>query len=206
MVRADDLGYSEGINYGIFKSVKDGVIRNIGFMVNMPASQHGYDLVKDYDICLGQHTNICVGRPLTDPKLIPSLVQENGEFRSSKEYRASFAKGEDFVVLDEVIMEIEAQYERFVEITGQQPRYFEGHAVESANFFKGLETVAERHGLKYIGVSFEDDSFTVNGQEMHMWMDSMGPDYDPEKSFHRMFENSHDGGYDMLVFHPGYLE
>ena len=27
MVRADDLGYSEGINYGIEKSVKEGIIK-----------------------------------------------------------------------------------------------------------------------------------------------------------------------------------
>lgn len=53
MVRADDLGFSKAINYGIYETVKNGVIRNIGFMVNMPDSLHGYELVKDYDICLG---------------------------------------------------------------------------------------------------------------------------------------------------------
>lgn len=60
MVRADDLGFSKAINYGIYETLKNGVIRNIGFMVNMPDSLHGYELVKDYDICLGQHTNVCV--------------------------------------------------------------------------------------------------------------------------------------------------
>ena len=30
-----------------------------------PNSVEGYNLVKDYDICLGQHTNVCVGRPLS---------------------------------------------------------------------------------------------------------------------------------------------
>ena len=87
MVRADDLGYSKGINYGIYECVKQGVIKNIGFMVNMPDSIEGYELVKNYDICLGQHTNICVGKPVCDPTLIPSLVQENGEFKTSKDYR-----------------------------------------------------------------------------------------------------------------------
>ena len=49
MVRADDLGFSKAVNYGIYETVKNGVIRNIGFMVNMPDSLHGYELVKDYD-------------------------------------------------------------------------------------------------------------------------------------------------------------
>lgn len=77
-MRADDLGFSEGINYGIEKSIKEGIIRSAGVMVNMPATQHGLDLLKDADVCFGLHTNICVGRPLTDPKRIPSLVDEAG--------------------------------------------------------------------------------------------------------------------------------
>lgn len=50
MVRADDLGFSKAINYGIYETVKNGVIKNIGFMVNMPDSLHGYELVKDHMI------------------------------------------------------------------------------------------------------------------------------------------------------------
>ena len=55
---------------------------------------YGYELVKDYDICLGQHTNVCVGNPISDPESIPSLVQEDGTFKTSKMYRSS---KEDFV-------------------------------------------------------------------------------------------------------------
>lgn len=207
MIRADDLGYSEGVNYGIAKTIKEGIIRNVGFMVNMPASEHGYELVKDVEgLCLGQHTNICVGHPITDPKLIPSIVQENGELKSSKEYRKAFKEGRDFVVLEEVILEIEAQYERFVEITGRQPQYFEGHAVESDNFMKGLEIVANRHGLKFLNVSFDGTPITVNGKKMYMWMESMLKDYDPEQSFLKMDKGYHEDGFDLLIFHPGYLD
>ena len=147
LIRADDLGYSEGVNYGIAKSVKDGIVRSVGVMTNMEFAQHGLDLLKETRVCYGQHTNICVGHPLTDPALIPSICQENGEFKPSKAYRTA---KEEFVVLDEVILEIEAQYRRFVELTGEQPHYFEGHAVSSENFFKGLAIVAERHHLPLV--------------------------------------------------------
>lgn len=202
MVRADDLGYSEGVNYGIYKSVKDGLIKNIGFMVNMPHSIEGYNLVKDFDICLGQHTNICVGKPITDPKLIPSITNENGEFKSSKEYRSA---KEDFVVLDEVVLEIEAQLAKFREITGKDPEYFEGHAVASENFFKGLALVAKKHGLKYLGMNMQG-SVDFNGQPMYMHMDSWMPDYDPFVSLKKMAEEAHEDAYDMLVCHPGFLD
>ena len=112
MVRADDLGFSKAINYGIYETLKNGVIRNIGFMVNMPDSLHGYELVKDYDICLGQQTNVCVGKPISDPKDIPTLVNADGTFKTSKMYRST---KEDFVDLDEAILEVEAQYNRFKE-------------------------------------------------------------------------------------------
>ena len=80
IMRADDLGFSEAVSLGILKAVKDGVITSVGLMPNMESAQFGYELIKDCDIALGQHTNICVGKPLSDPRLIPSLVQTNGEF------------------------------------------------------------------------------------------------------------------------------
>lgn len=203
MIRADDLGYSEGINYGILKTVKDGIIKNIGFMVNMPSTQHGYNLIKDYDVCLGLHTNICVGKPICSPDLIPSLIGQNGEFKSSKEYRTT---KNDFVVLDEVILEIEAQYHKFVDITGRKPEYFEGHAVESDNFFKGLEIVAEKYNLKYQKASFDGTPVTVNNNKIYTWLDSSNPQYNPEDFIIKMIEQNHDDGYDLMIFHPGYLD
>ena len=86
IVRADDLGFSEGINYGIEKACRDGIIRSVGIMTNMPATRHGYDLVKDLPLCFGLHTNICAGRPITDPSLIPSICDENGNLNIPQEY------------------------------------------------------------------------------------------------------------------------
>ncbi|MBQ9033817.1 MAG: ChbG/HpnK family deacetylase [Lachnospiraceae bacterium] len=203
LIRADDLGFSEGTNHGIAKSVKEGIIRSVGLMPNMPAAQHGFDLIRDCDVCLGQHTNICVGKPLTDPALIPSITGEDGEFRPSSAYRAA---KEDFVVLDEVVLEIEAQYQRFKEITGREPSYFEGHAVASANFFKGLAIVAKRHGLDYLALNFDGSPIRFGKADLYMCMDSMKPDYDPFASLVSCMENAHEGGVEMFVCHPGYLD
>ena len=203
VIRADDLGYSEAVNYGIAKTVKEGLIKSVGFMTNMPYSEHGWNLIKDSDICLGQHTNICVGKPLTDPKFISSICDENGYFKSSKEYRNA---KEDFVVLDEVILEIEAQYQRFKEITGREPDYFEGHAVSSANFFKGLEIVAQRHGLDYLGFAL-DGPVTFRNTKLRVSMESMGEDYNPTEVIKRFSLNDYeDDECGMFVCHPGWLD
>lgn len=203
LVRADDLGYSEAVNYGIAKSVKDGIIKSVGIMTNMPTIEHGLNLLKDVDVCYGLHTNICVGKPICDPKLIPSITNENGEFKSSKQYRST---KEDFVVLDEVILEIEAQYQRFVELTGEKPHYFEGHAVASANFFKGLAIVAKKHDCDFLPLSFNGPAKFRNSL-LYTSMDSMMPDYNPFESLKKAaLKDYEDGGITMFVAHPGYLD
>lgn len=206
LIRADDLGWTEAINYGIARSMRDGIIRCVGLMPNMPAARHGWELVKDLDPCVGQHTNICVGRPLIDPVLVPSICQKNGTFKPSRAYREAAKQGEDFVVLDEVVLEIEAQYRKFVEITDRQPRYFEGHAVASENFFKGLAIVAQRHGLPYLGLSLEGPVRFRNTM-LYTSMDSMKPDYDPFESLKAAVLRDYGlDGCCMFVCHPGYLD
>lgn len=208
LIRADDLGYSEGVNYGIAKTVIEGVVRSVGVMPNMPAAVHGLQLLKNQSVCYGQHTNICVGKPVTAPKLIPSLCQDNGEFRPSKAYRAAAQNGEDFVALDEVVMEIEAQYQRFRELTGQEPGYFEGHAVASGNFFKGLEIVAQRHNLPYLAMSMDGSPVMFRNTKVYAYIpkDFAAYEKDPFTGVQGAVENAHEDGCDMMVFHPGYID
>ena len=115
LIRADDLGYSEGVNYGIAAAVAAGLVRSVGVMTNMPAAVHGLGLLHGHSLCLGQHTNICVGRPLTDPSHIPSLCTPEGEFRPSRTYREAAKEGRDFVVLDEATAYIDPENEAVVQ-------------------------------------------------------------------------------------------
>lgn len=203
LLRADDLGFSEGVNYGVEKSVTDGLIRTIGVMTNMEASEHGAKMLRGRELCFGQHTNICAGRPLTDPARIPSITRADGTFRTSAEYRSA---KEDFVVLDEVILEIEAQYRRFRELMGRKPDYFEGHAVASGNFFKGLKIVAERHGLRYLEMNFDKNPALFGDTRLYMHMESMKPDYDPMRSVKDISFHEGENETDVFVCHPGYLD
>ncbi len=203
LIRADDLGYCEGVNLGIAKTVKEGLIRSVGLMPNMPAAKAGLDLIAGYDVCLGQHTNVCVGKPVSDPCLIPSITNENGEFKSSRDYRSA---KEDFVVLDEVVLEIEAQYEKFKELTGQEPEYFEAHAVSSENLFKGLEIVAERHNLPLLPFALSGP-VSFRSTVLITSMDSMNPDYDPFTSLKNAVLRPYaENECPMFVCHPGYLD
>ena len=203
IIRADDLGYCEAVNYGIAKSVKEGLIRSVGVMPNMPYSKKGVDLIASEKVCLGQHTNICVGRPVSDPKRIPSITTENGEFKSSKQYRSA---KEDFVVLEEVVIEIEAQYERFKELTGREPEYFEAHAVSSANLSRGLEIVAERHQLPLLLFS-DTEPIRFKNSILIPSMEDVLENYDPYDALKRhALREYRENEIGMFVTHPGFLD
>lgn len=204
IMRADDLGFSEAVNLGIYKAVKDGVITSVGIMTNMEQAYAGYELLKDFDIALGQHTNICAGRPLTDPKLIPSLVQENGEFCSSREIRN---RQVDTVVVEEAEREIEAQYLRFKEMTGRDPDYFECHAVISQNFFTALKNVAKKYGLFYENILF-DQEFEKENNIYGIAMAKLNEQmlYDPKEYVENNLDFIKNHDISVMVFHPGYLD
>ncbi len=198
--RGDDLGISEGVNYGLLKSIQDGALSCVGIMPNMESARHGYQLIKDIDICLGQHTNICLGKPISNPALIPSLVNDNGEFYSSHDINH---RQEDIIDILECELEIEAQLKRFIEITGKKPEYFEGHAVFSKNYLQALENVAKRHHLFY------DNPMDPNWQKQHhiysldfFSFDEKGL-YDPYTYFESQLANIQKNECSIVVFHPG---
>lgn len=201
--RADDLGFSEGVNCGIYRAVKDGPITCTGLMPNMPQAAAGYEVVRDTGVEVGQHTNICVGRPLSDPARIPSLVGSDGNFCTSREIRA---RKQDTIVLEEVELEIQAQLDRFRAITGKDPAYFEGHAVMSPNFFQGLKNVAARNGLLYcdpVDPQWSKEHGIQCASFYHL--DEKGL-YDPCKYIFGDEAKLTDKECSVLVFHPGYLD
>ena len=201
LTRADDLGIS--------RAVHEGLVRSVGMMPNMPEAARGWEWVRDADIALGQHTNVCLGTPCADPALIPSLVDENGQFKSSRAYRAAAAEGEDFVNFDEAVIEIDAQLARFRQIVGAEPDYFEAHAVSSRTLMDAIHYVAEREGLREQPFPYD---FSVTQQvgktAAYMRMEDMLPpdQYDPADFVRRTVENMADGETYVLVFHPGYLD
>ena len=203
LVRADDLGYSEAFNYGLARAVKSGIVRCVGVMPNMEWAEHGVRLLDGTDVIFTVHANICQGKPLTDPKLIPSLVDETGMFKDKSLYREA---KEDFVVLDEVVLEVEAQYLRLVELTGRKPYMVEAHAVPSNNFNKALAIVAEKYGveaLKFVpgrGAKIGSTFFRFS-------MDSGNADYVPFESLKKaMGQELAEDEAVLMILHPGFVD
>ena len=207
LIRADDVGYSYAVDLGIERSVREGLVRSVGVMPNMPETERGWSRVADCDIAVGQHTNVCLGKPCADPSRIPSLLQENGEFKSSREYRAAYKEGRDFVNFDEAVIEIEAQLERFIQVVGREPEYFEAHAVLSDNLNAAIGHVAREHGYKCQVPSFDPAVVVPCGNaSVRMVMRSQTPGYDPAAAIRETVEEMKDSETVVFVCHPGYLD
>lgn len=211
VIRADDLGYSYAVNLGLVRAVREGLARSVGLMPNMPEAGRGLEWLREtgVDVALGQHTNVCLGTPCADPAEIPSLVGADGQFRSSREYRASFKEGVDFVDFDQACLEVEAQHDRFLELVGHEPDYFEAHAVMSANLNRAISEVAERHGLREQKASFDPTAtVTFGGAPVRMVLEDMLPpdQYDPRNFVRRTVEGMGEDETVIMVFHPGYLD
>lgn len=153
IIDADDFGMSEAINHGIIKSYVDGLTTSTLLMPNLPTAEHTVALAKNYPgLFVGQHTNFLLGKPCADPCMIPSLVDEQGNFHRSSYYRQQ--KQVTFVY-EEVRLETIAQLTRFKELTGHYPEHFDCHSIGDEVVDQVFLELAEEYGLhttlKYSG-------------------------------------------------------
>lgn len=203
LVKADDFGFTDAVSCGILLAHKNGIVKNTAMMVNMPAAVNAAVWIKDYpDLCLGLHTNIVVGTPCADPKMIPGLLREDGHFVSSKVRREQLAKGLDPFSEEEIFIECDAQVDRFIALNGKLPEYLEGHAVGSPKMSQGILRVAQKRGIKILPhhepspwalPQFKADHYTF---------------YKTGRPLHEYFTQVLDLSADLTLFvaHPGFVD
>ena len=221
IVKGDDLGWTDGVNAGIEKAARDGILTAAGCMPNMPAAENGIHMLLKYaKVSIGQHTNIINGKPCSDPSLIPHLVEEDGTFHSSRYYRSLQRAGTADVIpyYEECMIEIRAQIRRFRELAGRNPAYLEGHSIVSDTFEKALEDAAHEEKIIYRKMKYrncEDPVYHVYVPEgIGTLAASVFTDKDP---YHQFFHDTaseiirddfhvlqHD--ISIVTFHPGFVD
>lgn len=205
ILRADDLGLSQGVNYGIERSVKEGLISAVGLMVNMPDAEHGFQLIKNDCNCIGLHVNICLGDSITPVDKIPSLIDpKTQQFYRSKKINK---RNKDTVNLEECMLEVEAQVERFIEITGKFPDYIDVHAVMSKTLYLTVEHVAMRRKILLGIPALESEGQLLNGvYSLGMRTFNAKGLYKPKNYFNEHLEIIKQKEYSLAIFHPGYID
>lgn len=153
IVQSDDLGITEAVSCGIEKGIRDGVVTCTGLFSNMPAAAFALELVRPYPrLCLGQDINLVAGCPCADPAKLPSLVQQDGSFKTSGMHRLQDERDgcQDHVIYEECLIEVEAQIKRFMELAGKKPEYLHGHSYSTPAVWKAMETMGARCGIPLV--------------------------------------------------------
>ena len=66
IVNADDLGWSAGVNEGILRAHRDGIVTSATLAANMPAAAAAVERLGEHrELGVGVHLNVCQGPALS---------------------------------------------------------------------------------------------------------------------------------------------
>jgi predicted glycoside hydrolase/deacetylase ChbG (UPF0249 family) len=122
IVNADDFGRSAGVNLGIVRAHRDGIVTSTTLMTNAPGTANAATLAATTPgLDVGVHLVLSYARPLLNPSRIRSLVREDGSFwRPSELLTRSIDR-------TEALKEYRAQFARARELVGKEPTHIDTH-------------------------------------------------------------------------------
>ena len=148
IITADDYGMCDSVDKAIDAGIENGFITTTNVMLNMETLHNAKNLRERYPhISIGIHWNVTTGKPISDPKEIPTLVDENGVFWTIKNFKKKYSKG--LISPTDLEKELKAQYVLFEQTCGK-PDYWNTHENSSLHTkaFKVFEKVAKGYGIK----------------------------------------------------------
>lgn len=151
IVSADDFGMSAGVNAGIVRAHRDGILTDTSLMVNGQAFTEAVELARAHPtLSVGLHLMLVQGRATAPPAEIPLLVGSDGLFGNGP-----IAAGMRFFFLPgaraQVRREISAQLDKFL-ATGLPLSHVDGHLTIHVHpvVLEALLAVCDRYGVRAV--------------------------------------------------------
>lgn len=205
IVRTDDLGYTEGVTYGILAAHRDGIVTTSSVMINMPFSKKAIELTREYpNLQLGLHINVTNGKCVSPIKDVPNLVDDNGYFLSSKYRRQLGKEGKQIIPVEEVYIEAVAQMKLFESIVGYKPEYIDIHALEISDFMEVAKRVREDYELD-VCIYSDDTPVKMKDQALAHYSYYGKEDF----GFLEYFKDEHfkfEDEVEVFICHPGFID
>jgi predicted glycoside hydrolase/deacetylase ChbG (UPF0249 family) len=135
IVNADDYGRTPAISHGIRDAHLRGVVTSTTCMMNIPttAADIADALEKTPGLGMGVHLVLTMGKPISSPGAVSSLVDGNGNFFK---YTPFFEQLPN-IRIGEVEAEWRAQIQAFLRAAGRKPTHLDSHH-HSSYFSAGL--------------------------------------------------------------------
>ncbi len=126
IVNADDFGLAESINRGIVAAHHDGILTSASLLANGSAFGGAIAASRQFpQLSIGVHLNLSEGTPVSPVALIPTLVNERGEFHLSP-LRLGIGILRRQIRLEDVLAELRAQVIQVFD-AGVTPTHLDGH-------------------------------------------------------------------------------
>ena len=110
IIHADDYGWAEGVNHAILNAHQYGILTSTSVIATMPGF---VDAVRRRDeapdLGFGAHLSLNLGRPISNPKSVPLLVDSHGYLRYSYLYHLTSSNNRKY--LDQCRREVMTQIE-----------------------------------------------------------------------------------------------
>lgn len=148
IVNADGFGFTFGNNKGILETLEVGIVKSISTNVNFPAIKEIHKIAENYPhVSIGIHLNLTVGRPVSKPANIPSLLDKNDEFYPPPEFGKRLVLRQ--IKKDEIKRELSAQMEKLLGMS-IKITHWDSHQNQHLNpgFFSPAVEVAKRYGIE----------------------------------------------------------
>jgi predicted glycoside hydrolase/deacetylase ChbG (UPF0249 family) len=159
IVNADEFGLTEGVNHGILKVHRQGIVTSTTMVANEHAFDHAVAVAqKERSLAIGVHLNITHGSPVLPEVRVFSLVDEEGLFYRRKRFLQRMVAGQiDIVHVED---EFRAQIEKVME-AGLQPSHLDSH--ESIHMYPAIFRVLAGLAREFrLPVRLQDEPMSRN--------------------------------------------
>lgn len=147
IINADGYGFTYGNNRGILECLPAGAVRSVSVNANFPAVEETPRLAAGFpQVSVGIHLDLSVGPCVADPKDVPDLVNERGEFLGAEFHRRAL-RGR--IPHEQMVRELTAQVERLLGY-GVTLTHWDSHQNQHLYppFFRAAAEVARRFGIE----------------------------------------------------------
>ncbi|MEO8355510.1 MAG: carbohydrate deacetylase [Chloroflexota bacterium] len=219
IINSDDYGRTPEISRGIREAHLHGVVTSTTCMMNIPttAEDVAIALQETPKLGLGVHLVLTMGRPISAPESLQSIVDENGNFFKYSPLVEHLTS----LNMDEVKKEWRAQIEAFIKASGRKPTHLDSHhhsSYFSPQLFHGMLELAKEYDcpirFPFTDVSSELEETSKHVPELIGEFNPRRPDvfivnfYDESATKENLLSiiNSVGDGSSEIMCHPGYVE
>lgn len=170
IVNADDFGYTRGVNSGVVRCFREGIVTSATIMANGPAFEDAVEHAKQNpDLGVGCHLVLLDGYSVETPEAIPSLADADGRLPRTLAslMRRVITKS---IRRDDLAREMRAQLAKIMK-AGITPTHVDSHKHAHSHpwILERVMEVAEEFGIRRVRKPFEDTTALLTYAFSHGW-------------------------------------